>query len=94
MNANITKAFRLINSWQKDLATLKEFIFEKVCPYIFNLSDAFLGKTKSTEQDKLRPLFMNFKQQYEEVVKSHVIKQNEKSTLSRSSSDESISSNI
>ncbi|CAF1457125.1 unnamed protein product [Adineta steineri] len=28
MNANTTKAFRLINTWQKDFATLKEFILE------------------------------------------------------------------
>ncbi|CAF4873038.1 unnamed protein product [Rotaria socialis] len=36
INASITKAFRSINSWQKDLVSLKEFIIDKVCPYIFN----------------------------------------------------------
>ncbi|CAF3396752.1 unnamed protein product [Rotaria sp. Silwood2] len=91
INASITKAFRLINSWQKDLASLKEFIIDKVCPYIFNLGEAFLGAKKQTEQEKLRPIFMKFKQQYEEIVESHDIKQNAKPILSRSTSNESIS---
>ncbi|CAF4147556.1 unnamed protein product, partial [Rotaria magnacalcarata] len=82
INASITKAFRLINSWQKDVASLKEFIIDKVCPYIFNLGEAFLGAKKQTEQEKLRPIFMKFKQQYEEIVESHDIKQNEKPILS------------
>ncbi|CAF1308652.1 unnamed protein product [Adineta steineri] len=92
MNANTTKAFRLINTWQKDLASLKEFIFDKVSPYIFNLSEAFLGAKKQTEQEKLRPVFMKFKQQYEDIVELHDIKQNEKPILSRSTSNESNSS--
>ncbi|CAF5023626.1 unnamed protein product, partial [Rotaria magnacalcarata] len=91
INASITKAFRLINSWQKDLASLKEFIIDKVCPYIFNLGEAFLEAKKQTEQEKLRPIFMKFKQQYEEIVELHDIKQNEKPILSRSTSNESIS---
>ncbi|CAF3759623.1 unnamed protein product [Rotaria socialis] len=46
MNASITKPFRSINSWQKDLVSLKEFIIDKVCPDIFNLGEAFLGAKK------------------------------------------------
>ncbi|CAF5228263.1 unnamed protein product, partial [Rotaria magnacalcarata] len=53
--------------------------------------EAFLEAKKQTEQEKLRPIFMKFKQQYEEIVELHDIKQNEKPILSRSTSNESIS---
>ncbi|CAF3586516.1 unnamed protein product [Rotaria socialis] len=56
-----------------------------------NASEAFLGAEKQTEQEKLRPIFMKFKQQYEVIVESHDIKQNEKPILSKSTSNEAIS---
>jgi hypothetical protein len=93
-NSSITNAYQLINSCQKDINFIKEFIMNSVCPFVCDLSNAFLGKSKQAEQDRLRPLFAQFKHQFEEATKVLVANPNEKSMLSRSSSNESICTNI
>ncbi|UJR19423.1 hypothetical protein I4U23_022553 [Adineta vaga] len=77
MNEKITNAFQQIEACQKNVDALKEFIMDRVCPFICNLGYAFLGKNKQNEQDKIFPILVNFKQQCELANKVHADKQND-----------------
>ncbi|CAF4991344.1 unnamed protein product, partial [Rotaria magnacalcarata] len=70
MNSSINHANQLINSCNKQINETKEFLMNRLCPFVCELSDAFLGKNKQVEKDRLRPLFLQFKHDLNEATKS------------------------
>jgi hypothetical protein len=73
---------------------MKEFILNKFCPYVYQLSEAFLGKNKQVEKDKLRTLFIQFKHDSKEAAKSTDYDQRSNVSLPNSSSNESIGNDV
>ncbi|CAF2988066.1 unnamed protein product [Rotaria sp. Silwood2] len=59
-----------------------------------NTSDAFLGKSKQAEKDRLRPLLVQFKQDFQNVNKLAVFDSRTNITLPSSSSNEPINNDI
>jgi hypothetical protein len=49
-----------INQCNKEINTIKEFTFNQICLVVAQLGEAFLGKNKYAEKDKLRPVFDHF----------------------------------
>ena len=94
INLNMNNANLLINSCHKEINLMKEFIMHKVCPFVCELSDSFLGKNKQAEKDRLRPLLIQLKQDIDETNKSNVTNPRATATLSNSSSNESLSNSV
>lgn len=104
LNSNITNAFVQIKSCQNDIDTIKVFTLKMICPFLINVGDAISGCGKKEQKEKFHPKLKKFKQHYEEMIKSTAEKtkdskstdknQHVDSIMCRSSSNESISSNL
>ncbi|CAF3374466.1 unnamed protein product [Rotaria sp. Silwood2] len=91
INSSLNNMNQLINSCYKEVNLMKEFPMNSVCPFVCELSDAFLGKSKQVEKDRLRPLLVKFKQDFKEATKSTVLDTRSNAILPNSSPNESIS---
>lgn len=91
INSSINNVNQLINQCHLENKLMKEFILNKLCPYVCQLSETFLGKCKPADKDKLRPLFIQFNQGVKELAKLTKHDQPSHVTLPNSSSNESIS---
>jgi hypothetical protein len=94
INLSINNSNQLINQCHKEINSMKEFIMNKFCPYVYQLSEAFLGKNKQVEKDKLRSLFIQFKLDSKEAAKSTDYDQRSNVSLPNSSSNESIGNDV
>ncbi|CAF3948669.1 unnamed protein product [Rotaria sp. Silwood1] len=91
INSSTHNSIQLLTSCHKEINLLKEFILNKFCPFVCEMSDAFLGKSKQVEKDRLRPLLIQFKQDFKEATKSTAFDTRTNAILPNSSSNESIS---
>ena len=57
INTSIINSNQVINQCHKEINVMKEFIVNKFCPYVCQLSEVVLGKNKQGDKDKLRLLF-------------------------------------
>jgi hypothetical protein len=94
IHSSIYDTNQFVNSCYKKIDLMKEFIMNKLCPFVCELSDAFLGKNKQVEKDRLRPLLVQFKHDSKEVNKSTVFDSRAHVILPNSSSNESISNDL
>ncbi|CAF3798525.1 unnamed protein product [Rotaria sp. Silwood1] len=94
INSSLNNMYQHINSCQKEIYSMKEFIMNKFYPFVCELSNVFLGKSKQAEKDRLRPLFIQFKQDFKEVTKSIAFVTRSNAISPNSSSNESISNDF
>ena len=93
----INSTNQLVDAMRKETDAMKEFIANKVCRFVCNLADAFLGNQKKTEQDRLRPLLFQFKRDVDSQLSKTANCDNQQATSSRqtaSSPNESSSANV
>lgn len=93
-NSSIINTNHLVNQCNKEINGIKEFIFNQICPFVCQLGEVFLGKSKQVEKERLRPILVQFKKVIEETIKSTGDDQRDIATLPNSSSDESLSDDI
>lgn len=85
---------KYIDVCQQEIDSTKKFLTNKTCQFICKLSEAFVGKNKQNEQDRLRPFLFQFKKDLEEEInmQSASDRSQEIRPLSKSSSNESLDS--
>lgn len=93
-NSSINNTNHLITQCNKEIDAMKEFIYNQICPFVCQLGEVFLCKSKQVGKERLRPLLVQFKKVVEETIKSTGDDQRAAATLPNSSSDESLSDDI
>ena len=58
---NIYNVHQLINMCRREISLMNELMIDKVCPYVVELSEAFIGKNKQAAKEKIQSLLNRFK---------------------------------
>lgn len=92
LKTNLNNVNHQLLSCQETISSLKIFISEQICPLLLEVGEGVMGKKGETTK-KLRPLIANFSKCLDALTKSIGSNANQlpSSTLSKSSSHESIS---
>ena len=78
----------------EEINTMKEFIFDKLCTFIGEISETISGKCKLVEKDKLRVLSSKFKEDFKNISKARAADSRSTISLTKSSSNESIDQDV
>ena len=97
ITASVNNTNQLVSTLQKEIDGMKEFIINKVGRFVCKLGDAFVGKHKQSEQDRLRPLLFQFRRDMDGQPNKPAISASPQATkppATTASPDESFSTDI
>ena len=83
-----------INICRKEIRLMNELMIDKVCPYVIELSETFIGKNKQAAKEKIQSLLNRFKRDVKQKTMSISSYQKANIGLHDLSLNESICSDI